>query len=67
MLDIPCRALAGLAVGVEPQRGDTLGHRDRVSARRGGGEIGEPAEGMQHPLDRGRGAGRAGKIDLPDR
>ena len=67
VFDFPCGALARLAVGVEPHGGDALGHRRSIGARRGGGQIGQPREGMQHPLDRRRGPRRTGEIEPGDR
>ena len=67
MLHLPRRALAGLAVGVEPHRGDPLGHRRRLGARGSGGEISQPAEAVQHPLHRRSRPGRTGKVEARNR
>ena len=65
--DLPRDALAGLSVGIEPQRQHAFSGLRALRARRTGVEIAQPGEAVQHALERWRQLGHRREIDLRDR
>ena len=67
VFNLPRWPLARCAIGVEPLGGDPFGHDDAIGARGAGGEVGKPAETVQHPLYPRRMARSGREIEVGNR